>query len=104
MGWITPELPFAESPSPIAQSASFAGAVDAKDRAANQTLRYLELLAKRGPTTDQEAADLLGWMRSTVNARRGALKNRGIVVAVDRIENPATGVVNTRWGLAATHS
>jgi hypothetical protein len=99
MPWIEPSLPFADSSSPIAQSASRAGAVDAQHRAATQTLRYLELLAKRGPTTDQDAADLLGWMRSTVNARRGALKVRGIVVAVDTVTNAHTGVRNTRWGL-----
>lgn len=100
MPWVSGELPFAESASPLAQSASFAGAANAQARSSNQTLRYLELLAKRGPTSDADAAVLLGLMRSTINARRGPLCQRGIVIAVDRTQNVETGVVNTRWGLS----
>lgn len=99
MPYVSGDLPFAESPSPLAGQASFAGAANAQARASNQTLRYLELLAKRGPTTDAEAAKILGWERSTVNARRVPLRDRGIVRAVDTIENPETGVRNVRWGL-----
>jgi predicted ArsR family transcriptional regulator len=102
MPWTARELPFAASASPIAQTCSFAGAQDAIERSGTQTLRLLELYAKRGPTTDQEAADLLGLMRSTINARRGALCARGIVQAVDRVKNAQTGIVNTRWALTAT--
>lgn len=99
MPWIEPSLPFAVSTSPIARSASLAGAEAAQTRAATQTLRYLELLAKRGPTSDWDAAKILCWERTTVNARRVPLRDRGIVVAVDKVKNQDTGIVNTRWGL-----
>ena len=100
MPWTPRELPWAESPSPMAGQCSYAGAVAAENRAATQTLRLLELYAKRGPTTDAEAAKLLDVARSSVNARRRPLCDRGIVVAVAHVENPETGIVNTRWGLA----
>lgn len=99
MPWVTPLLPFASSPSPLAAHTSYLGAVDAQDRAATQTLRYLELLAKRGPISDWDAAKFLGLERSTVNARRAPLRDRGIVVAVDKVLNEETGSSNTRWGL-----
>lgn len=100
MAWTDCELPFAESPSPIAAQASFAGAQDAAHRSQTQTLRLLELYAKRGPTTDWDAAKMLDIERSTVNARRVPLCRRGIVVAVDKVMNDATGSENTRWGLS----
>lgn len=99
MPWVTPELPFAASPSPLAQQASYQGAVAAQDRAATQTLRYLELLAKRGPINDWDAAAILRLERSTINARRRPLCQRGIVVAVDKVVNEETGSMNVRWGL-----
>ena len=46
-----------------------------------------------------EAARALGWPRSTINARRGALMNRGIVVAKGTKTGEA-GVKNVIWGLA----
>ena len=55
--------------------------------------------AKRGPSTDWDVHKLTGWERTTVNARRGPLCRRGIVVAVDKVKNEETGIVNTRWGL-----
>ena len=100
MPWLEPDLPYASSDSPIAGQASYAGAVDVEERAATQTLRLLELYAKRGPTTDWDAAKVLQIERSTVNARRRPLCQRGIVVAVDKVANSETGSENTRWGLA----
>jgi len=100
MPWTTRDLPYAESPSPMAGQCSYAGAVDAEARASTQTLRLLELYAKRGPTTDAEAAKLLDIERSSINARRRPLCARGIVIAVDRVTNQETGIINTRWGLA----
>lgn len=97
-GWTEQELPWAGS-SPLAAHCSRQGANHASTHAQTQTLAYLELLAKRGPTTDAEAASLLGLQRSSINARRGALTRRGIVVAVDTVVNDQTGVRNTRWGL-----
>lgn len=100
MPWLDSRLPFADSPSPLAGQASYAGAQAATGRAENQTMRLLELYAKRGPTNDWDAAKHLGIERSTVNARRAPLCQRGIVVAVDKVPNVETGNTNTRWGLA----
>ncbi len=100
MPWTETELPFAGSESPLAGQASFAGASAAAGRAANQTIRLLEIYAKRGPTSDWDVHKLTGWERTTVNARRVPLCKRGIVVAVDKVKNQETGIVNTRWGLA----
>lgn len=100
MPWTETDLPFADSPSPLAGQASYSGAQAAAGRSETQTMRLLELYAKRGPTTDWEAAKVLSVERSTVNARRAPLCRRGIVVAVDTVKNEDTGVMNTRWGLA----
>ena len=83
----------------MAAHCSQQGAERATARASTQTLRYLELLAKCGPQSDAEAARLLGIERSSVNARRACLVNRGIVVAVDVVKNQETGIANCRWGL-----
>lgn len=99
MPWTSAELPFADSPSPLAGQASFEGAQAAAGRSENQTIRLLEVYAKRGPTNDWDAAKMLGIERSTVNARRRPLCKRGIVVAVDKVKNTDTGIVNVRWGL-----
>lgn len=100
MGWTDQGLPFASSASPLAAHTSYQGAQAAAGRAENQTLRLLELYARRGPTTDAEAATVLAIERSSVNARRAPLCRRGIVVAVDSVKNGETGVINVRWGLA----
>ena len=100
MPWTEADLPFASSPSPLAGQASFAGATAAAGRSETQTMRLLELYAKRGPTNDWDAAKVLGIERSTVNARRVPLCRRGIVVAVDKVKNNETGITNVRWGLA----
>ena len=100
MPWTDADLPFASSASPLAGQASFDGATAASGRAANQTIRLLELYAKWGPLNDRQAARLLEVERSTINARRVPLCQRGIVVAVDTMKNEDTGVLNTRWGLA----
>ncbi len=100
MPWTETDLPFAESPSPLAGQTSYNGAQAATGRAENQTIRLLELYAKRGPTHDWDAAKWLGIERSTVNARRVPLCKRGIVVAVDTVKNADTGIRNVRWGLA----
>ena len=102
MPWTTPELPFASSPSPLAAHTSYQGAQDAAGRAETQTLRLLELYAKRGPTSDWEASQILGVERSSINARRAPLCRRGIVVAVDAVPNGQTGIKNTRWALRET--
>lgn len=102
MPWIENRLPFADSPSPMAGQASYHGAQDATARETSQTVRLLELYAKRGPTTDWDAAKWLGIERSTVNARRAPLCRRGIVVAVDRVRNVETGSDNVRWALKGT--
>lgn len=99
MPWTESDLPFADSASPLAGQCSYQGAQAASGRAETQTLRLLELYAKRGPTNDWDAAKVLGIERSTVNARRVPLCRRGIVVAVDKVLNAETGVTNTRWGL-----
>lgn len=99
MAWTDTDLPFADSPSPIAGQCSYQGAQAAVGRAETQTLRLLELYAKRGPTTDADAALALGIERSTINARRGALCRRGIVTAKGAVIGRC-GVRNTTWGLA----
>ncbi len=48
MPWTDADLPFAASASPLAGHASFDGATAASGRAANQTIRLLELYAKCG--------------------------------------------------------
>lgn len=100
MPWLTSKLPWADSPSPMAAQCSYNGVVAAQERAGTQVERLLELYAKRGPTSDWEAHKALGWERTTVNARRRPLCQRGIVVAVDTVKNADTGISNTRWGLA----
>ena len=99
MGWTDQGLPFAASLSPLAAHTSYQGAQAAAGRAENQTLRLLELYARRGPTTDAEAAAVLAIERSSINARRAPLCRRGIVVAVDMVKNDDTGIANTRWAL-----
>jgi hypothetical protein len=93
-------LPFASSESPVAAHCSHQGAIHAERRAGPQVLLLLAAYATYGPMTDAEAAKRLGLERSTINARRVPLRDRGIVVAVDTVKNPVTQVRNTRWGLA----
>lgn len=99
MPWVNRELPFAASEHQTAAHCSHAGAKAAAPKAGTQTLQLLELYARRGPSTDMEAAVALNWQRSTVNARRGALCARGVVVAKGTKPGIA-GVKNTVWGLA----
>ena len=96
-GWVNAELPFSGS-TPLSAHCSYEGARQAQAGAGTQTMRLLEFYAKRGPATDMEAARALGWPRSTVNARRGSLCQRGIVVAKGTKTGEA-GVKNTLWGL-----
>jgi hypothetical protein len=100
MPWTEEQLPFAESASPMAAQCSFLGAQDAARRASTQTLTYLELLAKVGPLTDAEAAKRMGVERTSINARRKPLCDRGVVVAKGRKRNRKSGIPNTLWGLA----
>lgn len=93
-------LPFSGA---IQQSrhASYQGAEAAKDRAPSQVLRYLALLAQRYPDglTDQEAADLLGLERSTINARRGQAMAADLIRA-DGSRPGKYDCDNTVWTLA----
>ncbi len=71
----------------------------AEPGAATQRARYREILKQSGPLTDWDAAEAMGLLRCTVNARRNECMREGDVRAVDKIVNPVTGIQNTRWGL-----
>ena len=96
MSYTAQGLPFAGSTS-ISRHCSYAGAVDAQDRALPQTLRLLTLLKSRPQgCTDMEAAELLGLERSSINARRRPLVQAGLVYA-DGTRPGVTGVRNAVW-------
>lgn len=102
MSYLDQALPF-QGAVPLSRHCSALGAVDAKPRAGRQTRALLELLARRGDAgiSDWEAAALLGWERTTVNARRVPLckGDEPWVVAVGTRKGP-TGIRNTCWGLS----
>lgn len=87
---------------PLSRHCSALGALDALPRAGRQTRAYLELLAARGAhgATDWEAASLLGWERTTVNARRGPLiKGDEPWVMTTETRPGPTGIRNAVWTL-----
>ena len=89
-------MPFISGRSPEARHNSYLGAKSAQKRVSRQHREYLSLLAERGPLTDQQAADLMGVERTTINARRNELGQR--VEKVGRTMG-RHGTPNTRWGL-----
>jgi len=91
-------LPYVSGRSPEARQCSYLGAVDAQGRAARQRDAYVALLGERGPLTDQEAADLMGVERSSINARRNEL---GELVTNAGRKMGQRGSPNTLWRLTS---
>jgi len=88
---------------PLSRHCSAQGAIDAHPRVNRQTREYLLFLARRGShgATDWEAGVLLGWERTTVNARRNPL-TRGDAPWVTTMETrpgPTGRVQNAVWSL-----
>jgi hypothetical protein len=92
------DLPFS-GVTPISSHRSFQGAVSASERVGRQSLQLLALYAKEGSLSDWQAKNLLGWERSTVNARRATLIQLGLVVQYGSVLNPDSGLMNVAWGL-----
>ena len=100
MPWTECDLPFSGI-TDQSRHASRLGADDAKDRAATQQVRYLELLKIHGGgLTDAEAAKLMQIERTSINARRAPLVKAGIVVADGYRSGPTGRVKNTVWRIA----
>jgi len=93
-------LPFSGA-TVLSRHCSAQGAISAKERCGRQALALLALYRARGPLSDAQAAEAMGIERTSVNARRNSLVKLGLVVAVDAVKNPQTGINNTRWGLAS---
>lgn len=70
-------LPFSGS-TPAAKHASYTGARCAMPRANSQAARLLALYRDRG-VTDHEASEILKLPLSTINARRNALFDLGLI-------------------------
>lgn len=87
--------------SMLAAHCSSLGALAAAGKANGQALQLLTLYRERGALTDQDAADLLGVQRSTVNARRNDLIRLGHVDETPKgtKRNAVTGIRNSLWGL-----
>lgn len=95
-------LPFSGA-LPQSRHASLQGAESAEKRAPSQVLRYLALLVSRYPDglTDQEAADLMGLERSTINARRGQCRADGLSLIEPCGSRPGQyDVDNVIWRIA----
>lgn len=90
--------PFSGS-TPLSKHTSWLGAQSAAERIGRQSLELLTAYRERGPLTDAEAAEVLNVERSTINARRNELVQRGLVEAIGTKENPQTGVQNVTWYL-----
>lgn len=99
MPWSSQELPFSGS-VPASRHASHAGAKDAEQRAATQTIRYMALLHEHGGLTDAEAAFLMNLERTSINARRAPLIKAGLVVADGFRPGPTGKVKNVVWALS----
>jgi len=91
---------------PLSRHCSAQGALDAQPRVNRQTRDFLRLLAARGShgATDWEAGILLGWERTTVNARRGPLckGDDPWVTTVETRPGPTGRVQNCVWVLTVT--
>jgi hypothetical protein len=83
----------------LSRHCSAQGAIAAAERCGRQALTLLALYRARGPLTDAQAAEAMGIERTSINARRNALRKLGLVQAVDAVKNTQTGISNTRWGL-----
>lgn len=88
---------------PLSRHCSAQGAIDALPRVSRQTRQYLLLLAERGShgATDWEAGVLLGWERTTINARRAPLCKGDApwVTTVETRPGPTGRIQNCVWTL-----
>lgn len=87
----------APSADPVAKHCSSMGALKIAPAAAWKRDQLAALYQAHGPLTDQEAADLLRWPRSSVIPRRTELMVEGRVQRVGTKRNPATGISNTTY-------
>lgn len=93
-GWKAPtSAPYAKG-----SETSKAGAKAVEAKLSRQCQELLDLYLEHGPLTDWEAKKLLGWERTTVNARRNGLGKR-ITTFGTRV-NPDSGIANEVYGLA----
>ena len=82
-----PPAPQRVTMAPSAIESRRSGLRAARAKGTPQMLAYRALLERRGPMTDQDAANALGWPLSTVNGRRNDWINmrRGSVVDRGRV-------------------
>lgn len=78
---------------------SRAGAKRVEKIAGRQCQELAEAYRIKGPMTDHEAAEWLGWERTTVIPRRHQLIHAGQVEKTGTRTNPASGVSNAVYGL-----
>lgn len=101
-----PVAPQAVTMAPSARESRRSGLRAARAKATPQMAEYRALLERRGPMTDQDAANALGWPLSTVNGRRndwinmrrGSVVDRGRVVI---IHPDGSRTSRTRWVFVA---
>lgn len=88
---------------PLSRHCSAQGAIEAQPRVCRQTRSYLLLLYARGRhgATDWESACLLGWERTTINARRNPLckGDRPWVTTLETRPGPTGRNKNCVWTL-----
>lgn len=99
-----PPVPY-QGKTAESRASSFSGAVHAATTFTKKTDRYVRILRRRGPTTDQDAADLLHCAIGSVNSIRGSLP-KGLIRSFGKTtkvwpdgKRPTT---RTQWGLART--
>jgi hypothetical protein len=64
-----------------------------------QEQALLALYARGMALSDREAADILGWERGNVSARRNGLLKRGLVSELGQQVDPSTRKKVAKWGL-----
>lgn len=96
MPYTDAQLPYSGS-DPLTVHTSRQGAEDAKERAIEQTTRYIAALVDAvDGLTDHEAARLLGIPNTSVCARRAPLRKAGLIYAEGTRKGP-TGIANAIW-------
>lgn len=74
-----------------------AAAMQTPERRARGQWLALDALARRGPLTDFELADITGWQQTSIGRRRKQLVDRGLVVQTEARRRTPSGATAAVW-------